>query len=225
MILEPLAARTVGGSAVRGVLLSELTVWHAPDNFGDLLGPAILQRLGYRVRPVEDVADAELIACGSTIEMVLPQARDGLMVWGSGLLHGEAVDVSRLDIRAVRGRLTAALTEVSVPAADPAVLVPELWVKPPVKYRVGVVRHYVDEDPYPWADAVISTRASVEEVLSFIGSCARVVSSSLHGAIVAQAWGIPYMRVHHPGVWGGNFKWIDYLSGDSSPEDLVKSLP
>jgi pyruvyltransferase len=207
--------------------MSEIAVWSCPDNFGDLLGPEILNRLGYRVRTVEDMKDAELLACGSIIDMVAPVAREGCMVWGSGLMRQEAVDVSHLDVRAVRGKLTTQALGLPepVPTGDPGVLVPLLWDRPPTRHRIGVVRHYVDTEPYPWADAEISTRASVDEVIEVIGSCARIVSSSLHGLVVASAWDIPCVRAHHPGVLGGNFKWLDWMSGDGDPDELISALP
>lgn len=206
--------------------MNELAIWSCPDNFGDLLGPEILRRLNYRVRIVENMGDADLVACGSIIDMVAPVARPGCIVWGAGLMNPEAVDVSHLDVRAVRGRLTAdALALQGLPLADPGVLVPELWPRPPVRHRLGVVRHYVDAEPYPWADVQITTRASVDEVIDFIGSCERIVSSSLHGLVVASAWGIPCVRTHHPDVLGGNFKWLDWMSGASSPKDLLAVLP
>lgn len=202
-----------------------LAVWSCPDNFGDLLGPEILKRLGYRVRRVEKVAEADLVSCGSIIEMIAPQARHGLIVWGSGLMYPGKVDVSGLDIRAVRGRLTSSLLDLHVPTADPADLVPILWDRPPARHGVGVVKHYVDEETYSWADAVIDTRQPVDEVIKFIGSCERIVSSSLHGLIVASAWGIPCVRAHHPDVLGGNFKWMDWMSGGSDPDLLASVLP
>lgn len=205
--------------------MAELAVWSCPDNFGDLLGPEILKRLGYQVRRVDKLAEADLVACGSIIEMVAPQARGGLVVWGSGLMYTKEVDVTGLDIRAVRGRLTSSLLDLEVPTADPAILVPMLWDRPHTRHKVGVVKHYVDEETYAWADAVIDTRQPVDEVIEFIGSCERIVSSSLHGLIVAAAWGIPCVRVHHPDVLGGNAKWMDWMSGDASPDQLVSVLP
>lgn len=195
-------------------------------NFGDELGPAILERLGRDFERVLTIEEADLLACGSLLENAATNAKPGAVVWGSGLMHGEDTDLSHLDVRAVRGRLTAGACGLSdVVAADPGALVPELWSKPAVCRDVGVVRHYVDEEEYPWADAVIDATAPVDEVIDFIGSCRRVASSSLHGLIVAHAWHIPILRLPHPGVAGGNFKWADWLSGLDDPRNLVEVLP
>lgn len=206
----------------------ELAVWAWSEgvvNFGDELGPHLLARLGYRVRRVPEVRDADLIACGSIIEGAAANARRGTIIWGSGLMYGEHVDTARLDIRAVRGRLTASVLGVDVPTGDPASLVPMLYQRPRVKHSLGVVRHYVDQNPYPWADIVIDTTAPIDDVIASIGSCARIASSSLHGLIVAEAWGIPAIRLHHPEVAGANFKWLDWFSADHDMKALLECLP
>lgn len=191
--------------------------WYRPPaghtNLGDELGPAILTRLGYEVRRVPPDR-AELVACGSILEMLDRQGRDGTMVWGSGLI-GRGGCTRRLDYRAVRGRLTAAKLghNDAIPLGDPGLLVSELWPRPPVRYQVGVVPHYVDGRTFPWADVVIDVRRPVDEVVAQIGACATIASSSLHGLVVAQSYGIPAVRLHHDRVIGQDFKWADYLTG------------
>lgn len=193
-------------------------------NFGDELGPTVLAKLGYKVDRVTDIADAELLACGSILEHAATDAQPGTIVWGSGLMHGNPVDVSHLDVRAVRGHLTAnACGLPGVTVGDPGVLVPHLWTRTKPIFGIGVVRHYADARNYPWADVVITADRPVDEVIDFIGSCRRVASSSLHGAIVAAAWGIPTLRLPHPDVAGGDFKWVDWLSSD--PDGLLDVLP
>ena len=196
------------------------------SNFGDELGPAILERLGHGFERVEAIEEADLLACGSLLENAAGDAKPGAIVWGSGLMFGDTADVSHLDVRAVRGRLTARACGLpDVVTADPGALVPELWPKPTPRRGVGVVRHYIDQTDYPWADATIDATAPVDEVVEFIGSCRRVASSSLHGLIVAHAWHLPTLRLFHPGVAGGDFKWADWLSGLDDPRLLVEVLP
>ena len=196
------------------------------SNFGDELGPAILERLGRDFERVLTIQEADLLACGSLLEDAAVNAKPGAAVWGSGLMYGAGVSLSRLDVRAVRGRLTTQACDLSgVVTADPGALVPDLWPKPPTRRNVGVVRHYVDQEDYAWADATIDATAPVDEVIEFIGSCRRVASSSLHGLIVAHAWHLPTLRLPHPGVAGGDFKWADWLSGLDDPARLVEVLP
>lgn len=194
-------------------------------NFGDELGAHLLARLGYRVNRVAQIADADLIASGSILEAAAVQARPETIVWGSGLMHDAPVDLSALDVRVVRGPLTGSAAGLAVPTCDPGSLVPLLYERPTVRYRIGVVRHYVDKRAYPWADIVIDASQPVDDVIASIGSCRRVASSSLHGLIVADAWRIPTMRLHHPGVDGGNFKWSDWFGSDHDTDALLGALP
>ena len=195
-------------------------------NFGDELGPVILFKLGYEVERVESIGEADLLTSGSLLEHAATEAKPGAVVWGSGLMLGGKTDLSHLDVRAVRGRLTAAACgRLDVVTGDPGSLVPELWDRPRPSIGLGVVRHYVDDREYPWADATISADAGVDEVIEFIGSCRRVASSSLHGLIVASAWGIPAVRLHHPEVAGGDFKWADWLSSADDPRRMLEVLP
>jgi pyruvyltransferase len=196
-------------------------------NFGDELGPVILTKLGYDVERVDTIGEADVLTSGSLLEHAAVDAKPGAVVWGSGLMMGDAVDLLHLDVRAVRGRLTAAACGLpaGVTTGDPGSLVPELWDRPRPVVDLGVVRHYVDDRDYPWADAEISASADVDEVIEFIGSCRRVASSSLHGLIVATAWGIPAVRLHHPEVAGGDFKWADWLSSADHPRRMLEVLP
>jgi pyruvyltransferase len=206
-----------------------LAVWAWSEgvaNFGDELGPHLLSRLGYRVSRVESMADAGLLASGSLLEAAATQAELGTIVWGSGLMHGHPVDVSGLDVRAVRGHLTAQRLGVRAVTCDPGSLVPHLYDRPRVRRKgVTVLRHYADKRPYPWADRVIDASQPVDEVIAAIGEADRLASSSLHGLIVADAWGIPTMRLHHRAVAGGDFKWADWFTSDHDVDGLLGCLP
>lgn len=207
----------------------ELAVWAwsgRANNFGDQLGPEILSKLGYRVRRVP-LRDADLIACGSVVEVIASEARDGATIWGAGLMNSKPVNVGRFNVAAVRGALTRGLLGLDdkVAIGDPGGLVPQLWSRPKVRHRLGVVRHYVDQGSYPHADIVIDATEPIDQVVSKIGSCATIASSSLHGLIVAQAWDIPALRIPHNSVVGGNFKWMDWLTATKTQEQLLAALP
>lgn len=203
--------------------------WRLRDgrtNFGDELGPAILARLGYRPRRVP-VGDAELVACGSILHM-LTSPKTAL--WGAGMMRPGRLDCRPGRILALRGRSTAAqLGADGVPLGDPGLLASALWARPTVRHRLGVVPHYIDDYPRPAADVVIDVTRPVDEVIAAIGSCATIASSSLHGLVVAESYGIPTMRLPHPKVGGGDFKFVDYLSALDRPlpdiqRDLVAAL-
>ncbi|MBA0049508.1 hypothetical protein E0L36_00835 [Streptomyces sp. AJS327] len=197
-------------------------------NFGDELGPEILQRLGYRVRRAP-LGSADIITVGSILGSALRRKPHGLVVWGSGLLRIPHDARHRFRICALRGRITARTLGADVPLGDPGLLVSRLWKRPPVRYRLGVVPHYVDRRTFAWADRVIDVTRPVSEVIEEIGSCAAIATSSLHGLITAQSWGIPAVRLPNDLVVGGDLKWIDHVSALDRPveqvqEDLLDAL-
>jgi hypothetical protein len=64
------------------------------------------------------------------------------------------------------------------------------------------------------------------EVIADIGSCERIVASSLHGLIVADSFGIPrraerFDKMTSPHE-GGEFKYQDYGSAISQPVEFAK---
>ncbi|MFE2103764.1 hypothetical protein [Streptomyces sp. NPDC059468] len=188
--------------------------WRMPDsreNFGDALGPLILERLGLRVRRVS-VRDAELVACGSILHKLTNPAT---VVWGSGLMHPLPLWAPPRTVLAARGAHTAAYLGVDVPLGDPGLLVGALWERSPVvKHRLGVVPHWLDRRPYPDADTVIDVTRPVDEVIAQITSCAVVASSSLHGIAVADSFGIPSMRLPYARTGGEDIPYVDYKFTD-----------
>src|SRR5690349_6033070 len=106
--------------------------WPIPrrvNNFGDLLGPLIVQRIRAAQglgRPARD-GRVRLLTAGSIMRM----ARHGDVIWGTGV-NGKSIGAQysglELDIRAVRGPLTREVLErnghrVPVVFGDPGLLV------------------------------------------------------------------------------------------------------
>lgn len=198
--------------------------WDKPGvaNFGDELGPDILRRLGHKVVRATPQS-AEVAVCGSILEKLTAAPR-GCVIAGVGSMHmglKPLPSVAHLDIRALRGELTRrALNESSkhvvgdLPLGDPGILAPNLYdLAPRQAHRLGVVPHYIDTRPFGYADVVIDVTAPPHEVIWEISKCSYIMSSSLHGLIVAQALGIPAMRMPYHKVIGGDLKWVDYGMG------------
>jgi hypothetical protein len=61
-------------------------------------------------------------------------------------------------------------------------------------------------------------------VLRDIGACLKIVTSSLHGMIVADAFGIPRRVEYSPklGKDGGDFKFRDYSASIKTPFETGK---
>jgi pyruvyltransferase len=193
--------------------------WRHPsgDNVGDLLSQVVVDFVVARknLRPEAPLRQTRrLFAVGSVIDA----ARCAMTVWGSGLHHyGARIPRVRLDVRAVRGPLTRqALLAGGVPCpevyGDPALLLPLFYAPAPAKReRFCVIPHFSREESYfrDYGDRVLSTMTSDwRGFIERIVSCELVVSGSLHGVIIAEAYGVPAVLLSDIDTdW---FKYEDY---------------
>lgn len=209
----------------------DLVYWVPPGrgwvNFGDELSRALvslmLARRGFTLED-ETAAPAQLMALGS----ILHFAQTGAVVWGSGV-NGTKADwhhtFTELDVRAVRGPYTQEFLRrrgITVPDVygDPGLLTPLLVgdrFSRSEEYPVGVLHHFSDQ-PATFEKGVyyIDPGRSWNAVIADILKCSLIVSSSLHGVIVAEAFGIParYFR-HSPSE--AMLKYRDYYEGTGRP--------
>lgn len=196
--------------------------WCLSPNVGDMIGPYLFSKITGR-RPIYAVGGAtynHFITVGS----ILNWANKKSLVWGAGLASWRDEVNSAADIRAVRGpisRLRAVWCGAKCPEVygDPALLLPK-WVAPAKekRWKTGVVPHYVDLLPaHDWFGKrpgfkVIDPLQPVEDFVASLTACERIISSSLHGLIVADAYGIPNALVRMSDSIGGDgVKYSDYL--------------
>jgi exopolysaccharide biosynthesis predicted pyruvyltransferase EpsI len=198
-----------------------------PHNFGDELGAIILRHYGFKVKRVS-LATADYLLTGTLLDTA-ENKNDTATVIGSGAGHTHDAQ-HNFNVLAVRGKLTAlVLNTPNVAFGDLGLLASRVWTKEPAQYDIGVVRHYVDNDEYPFADIVIDASEPVEQVIKKISSCRVIMSSSLHGIIVADSYGIPNMRIARDDVITGDWKWLDHKSALIKPvsdiqDDLIAVL-
>lgn len=196
-------------------------------NFGDLLGPLIvpllLQRSGL---PAATTPNRRLLTIGSILHL----AHAGDVVWGSGRNGHIAEQMHRtdaLDVRAVRGPLTRDLLlarGVDCPAVfgDPALLLPMVRqdlveLSRRKKWAVTFVSHMHDRPQRPQRGVhSVSALANVERVLRAIVQSELVVATSLHGVIVAEAFGVPARSIVNDRE--PEFKFADYYLGTGRPD-------
>lgn len=148
------------------------------------------------------------------------------VVLGSGIGEFRAATIdSNWDFRWVRGPMTA--TEFGLPAesgiGDAAILWPELIPGHDINGPVGLIPHYATWDTFDWNGVavnsgmkVINPRQSPIEVISQMRGCSRILAESLHGAICADAMGIPWaacVLAHR----FNDFKWRDWLATINRP--------
>lgn len=201
------------------------------NNFGDDINFPILEALtGGRINSLQKVGIHRidhLLCIGSVLEY----CNEHSIVWGSGAMWGnKQLGHHPKKVCAVRGPLTQQYLikeGVDCPQiyGDPALLLPYIF-RPLVekRYRIGFIPHYVDYD-LPHVKQFRENHpeilfikfegyASWQDVVIQINSCECIVSSSLHGLIVSDAYKIPNVRViFSDKIKGGDFKYKDYMAG------------
>lgn len=207
-----------------------LYYWRAKkfENFGDYLSVEIVKRMIGRDVQVASLATKpqrpKLLAVGSLLYF----AREGDTLWGTGMnaKYDKREDFSfrSLDIRALRGPLTRQFIMenfgIDAPEVygDPALLVPMLFpefsLSSNPKYPFVIIPHYSDAWMYPKEEFpnVIYPYEPWDEVIRKILDSEFVISSSLHGLIIAEAFGIGarWLRVSEKEP---TFKFYDYYLG------------
>jgi pyruvyltransferase len=208
-------------------------------NFGDWLSPALCAHLSGREVVHAPPGRCELLAIGS----ILGRLGHGWFshkttVWGSGFIQDQSPVSSKHRYCAVRGHRTAALLKgASVGAfGDPGLLCARLvpdHASIPRRHPIGVIPHYKDRehpavkaflDAHPGA-IMLDVFTEPVEFLRQVAQCEFVLSSSLHGLVVSDAFHIPNVWVEISGpLRGDRFKFADYYSvfgiGDPRPLDL-----
>jgi pyruvyltransferase len=197
-------------------------------NFGDVFTPFVFRELaGVDLRWTAP-EDARLFGAGSII-VKIPAGFDGI-VFTTGTQRPGRYRLPHATVLAVRGARTArALGLGRVPLGDLGLLAADLARTTPGT-NVGLVPHYADPDLVHRhrCGTVISILNDPQHVIDQIGSCDRIISSSLHALIVADALGIPHMFEPHPAVVGGTWKFDDYASAfgfEQFPIGVWRSTP
>lgn len=196
------------------------------NNWGDIINRSFVEMV-FGVQPeivslYKQLKEKNYLFIGS----ILKYTDNKSIVWGAGFIEEGAVCKQKPEkILAVRGPLTrkALLKQgISCPEVygDPILLLPRFY-QPKIKkkYKLGIVPHEVDQDER-WLDKINNSKIKiinikqkdfkfVDEVLE----CEKIASSSLHGLIVADAYGIPSIWLEFSDkVIGNGFKFRDYFA-------------
>jgi pyruvyltransferase len=219
-------------SIIKGKLKgnSVYAYWGKYPNFGDQLTPLILEYYGFTpiyssYKPRLPFAKkAELISVGTILNNT-PIEYDGVIL-GSGI-HNDARRLPNAKVIGVRGRLTQkslGLEYKNIVLGDPGLLVSRIL---PIGYEkrweLGIVPHFADKGDRvisQWQNKfenkvrVIDVQRKPEVVINEIASCKNIISSSLHGLVTADSYGIPNemfaIRRNMPSIH--DFKYRDYYS-------------
>lgn len=213
-------------------------MWCAGRNWGDALSPVLVELLsGKPAVHLEGLHHDRYLAIGS----ILGGANERAEVWGSGCIRENEPLVGRpRAVHAVRGPLSReSLRKQGVECpevyGDPALLLPRFF-NPLVekRYAVGIIPHYIDKG-HPWLErhrrdpqvVILDIESGTQEFVRAVKSCEVILSSSLHGLICADAYGVPNAWVRFSDeVIGGDFKFRDYRltigAGEPTPVRITE---
>ena len=219
-------------------------------NWGDIVAPTIIKHFSNSnnlVTTCKKIETPKIISIGS----VMFAATYNDLIWGTGVI----AETQRLrplnqdNIFATRGPKTRQFLMnlgYSVPEiyGDPALLYPQIY-NPEIKvtHEWGIIPHYIDVN-HPMVQTLVKRGvkfidicAGEKEFIDQLKSVKKVLSSSLHGLISADTYGIPNARINLTGkLAGGDFKFEDYalsvnrnhfrgvhLTADTNLDDIVLS--
>lgn len=212
------------------VLKKPIRIWFFREpgflNFGDELTTDIIERLFNKKCELVDINDADLYAVGSIIEAIDRKKSKKSYVWGSGFIgSGDRCNNKNLQFRAVRGMHSRERLEKKynrIPLGDPGLLSNLIYERASTKgKKIGIIPHYVDEEEGILTKAkidienyeIISVKDTPDIVAKKITGCKLILSSSLHGLIVADSFNIPNIHIKlSDKLTGGDFKFKDYYS-------------
>ncbi len=194
--------------------------WDYKRNFGDLLGPWLAGKMTGKEVVWAQRSDPHYLAVGSIMDKVTPSS----VVWGPGSFGTETRKqiTAKPKYLAVRGPLTRAklvMHDIPCPRiyGDPALLVPDYYL-PAVKktHRLGVVLRWSEIGRKKALKArgikVIDLLTDkIEDIINEFLSCDFIVSTSLHGLIIADAYNIPNAWLIAETGTGKEYKFWDYL--------------
>lgn len=168
-----------------------------------------------------------------------------MQIWSTGFIsYPTEVEIplrNNINISCVRGELTkkrlADITKKNldnVHTADGGLLASELLKGKVVKkYSIGIIPHYkeVNEGFFKQLaekyknSLLINLADDPLKVIEQMASCECIISTSLHGLIVADSFGIPNKRlVYTDNLKGDGYKFNDYYSAFGLTEHKITDL-
>lgn len=182
-------------------------------NFGDDINRILVENLfnktviPFKFSLVGNVLNKDKYMCiGSVITMF---DLSNTIIWGTGVLSSQFSIVGKpKKVCAVRGPLTRQyLIERGIVCpevyGDPALLLPRIY-SPTVakKYRLGIIAHYLDHKDLRLQNLIERYKSDIlfidvvnygnwKEFINKVLSCEFIISSSLHGLIISDAYDVP----------------------------------
>lgn len=213
--------------------------WNQQANVGDFLATIVY---GWMLaqRGIEPNTNIKQTKHLLTIGSILSMGRFDATVWGSGIHVEKSVTAifrqssyRKYDIRSVRGPVTQFILNAAgykCPSifGDPAILMPLIYRPKDTKkkYDVSLIKHLSTVEPVI-SDNIHFINVKTEDYKEFIDEIVhskKVISSSLHGIILAEAYGIPAIFLNE-GMDNEIIKFFDwYLSTGRSNIQIARSV-
>jgi hypothetical protein len=201
-----------------------------PGNMGDILSPFLLKELGYKINPVVRNSPNKFVAIGS----IATSIKSGDTVWGTGIMNRSDMPKKNATYLAVRGPLTGEKVDCGV-YGDPALLSSKFWKFDDLDKIEGVghIPHYVDYNDFDLENKINILNQNPINVIREMNRYDEIISSSLHGIILAHSYGIPagWWRASNK-LSGDDSKFEDYalsvgidLTPSTNPKNVKMTLP
>jgi len=218
-------------------MVERLRYYAGLKNFGDDINPylyeAIFLHEPHRMHVFDQTPEDHLLMCGSIMGFCNAHS----IVCGAGFISRTAKWIEPpKDIKLLRGPVSRKIAEGlggTWPSTkkwkfdeepvygDPVLLLPHVmgYVEEKVEYEYGWMPHYIDRKiPCPIPGAFfIDVQGDVDQVITDVTRCEKIVSSGLHGLILADALGKPALWVKvSDNLSGDGTKFEDYFAGVGS---------
>ena len=180
------------------------------------------------------LAGAAMSKVHLTVGSILESTSKGDIVWGSGM-GTKSPKIAKGKFYSVRGPISKRYVqslgyEVGNNTGDPGLLMPLLCLYRGSKKKssLTIIPHKRDhlnmeamlEKSALSYDVVDLCSTNVEKVTLDIASSNLVLSSSLHGLIIAHAYGVPALWIKAKDIGGDDTKFIDYFGSVKIKEYL-----
>ena len=184
-------------------------------NFGDALNTPLVEYLsGKEVLPSKNISrflfNIFSFKNYAVIGSILQWIKNDSEVWGAGFITANERVIVPLKVHAVRGPRTRQIylnNNIHWPEiyGDPALLFPLIYnPNKKKKYKFGVIPHYYDYKN-PWIELMskrddvviidLMVRKDYKKVIDQMLECEKILSSSLHGVIISDAYKLPNRQI------------------------------
>lgn len=211
-------------------------------NFGDEISKFVVEKLinkkKYELVFNQKNIKKNLIAVGS----FLHNAENNYYIYGTGLRTNPPIEgpqsYTQLNISACRGPKTYDFLKNTKKQkcpevfGDPALLLKELYIPKKINdltNKIGIVPHKSNYQFYknlnlPIKYYIINPRDLWSNVVNEIYSCKSIISSSLHGLIISDAYFKPNIMLYEIELNEGMFKFTDYFESQQRPFMYINNL-